>query len=167
MSYNCNLYSIKAIKRLNEHGFGCSTPSNPTAPGSRLLHLIYNPAGQSLPPSQLQLENDYRTRLWEDHGITFNSLYALTNMPIKRFADTLLQTGEYTSYMHLLANSFNPTTVDGLMCRSTVNIAWDGKIYDCDFNAALEMGTIAPGNTLDIWDIGQSLSHSLLEPTSK
>jgi hypothetical protein len=75
-------------------------------------------------------------------------------MPIKRFADTLLQAGEYTSYMHLLANSFNNDTVDGLMCRSTVNVAWDGKIYDCDFNAALDMGSIGKGKPLDIWDVG-------------
>lgn len=75
-------------------------------------------------------------------------------MPIKRFADTLLQTGEYTAYMHLLANSFNANTVDGLMCQSTVNVAWDGKIYDCDFNAALEMRTVRMGKPLDIWNIG-------------
>jgi hypothetical protein len=82
-------------------------------------------------------------------------------MPIKRFADTLYQTGQYAAYMELLVHAFNARTVGGLMCRYTVNVAWDGKIYDCDFNAALDLGSQATlrgenRTGLDIWDIGRS-----------
>lgn len=89
-------------------------------------------------------------------------------MPIKRFADTLYQTGQYAGYMEVLANAFNAQTVAGLMCRHTVNVAWDGKIYDCDFNAALDMGTQPGkyahkrGTRLDIWDIGTRSKHTLV-----
>lgn len=152
--YYRGLHSITAIKLLNQYGFGCPAVADSAVPGSRRLDLIYNPLGPSLPPQQSQLEEAYRKRLWEDHAITFNSLFALTNMPIKQFADTLLQTGEYVPYMELLANSFNIDTVDGLMCRSTVNVAWDGRIYDCDFNAALGMGTLERSKSIGIWDVG-------------
>lgn len=158
--------SIQALKLLNNHGFGRLDPSSTTTPISRLrLDLVYNPAGPTLPSSQAKLEVDYRERLRSDHGVTFTSLLTLANMPIKRFADTLLHSGQYTAYMELLSNSYNPGTVDGLMCRNTVNVAWDGKVYDCDFNAALEMTSRGPTHDdrdkkmeLDIWNIGSSLA---------
>ncbi|CAK4031887.1 radical SAM Cys-rich domain [Lecanosticta acicola] len=146
--------SVTAIKLLNDKGFGRGSEQT-----SLRLDLVYNPLGPSLPPHQIQLEADYRHRLWKDHQITFNSLLAITNMPIKRFADDLYQTGQYASYMGLLANAFNPSTVPALMCRNTVNVAWDGKIYDCDFNAALELNSAmsdAEGNRTrraDIWAV--------------
>lgn len=149
--------SITAIKILNDQGFGRNTNSSAT---SHRLDLVFNPGGASLPPSQPVLETEYRRRLWDDHEITFDSLFTLTNMPIKRFADTLFQTGQYTEYMQLLANSFNASTIAGLMCRFTVNVAWDGKIYDCDFNAALDLGSQMPrqqdrtDTALDIWKLG-------------
>lgn len=123
------------------------------------LDLVYNPLGPTLPPLQHELEEAYRKRLQSDHGVSFTSLLALTNMPIKRFADTLLRAGNYVPYMELLANSFNPATVGGLMCRDTVNVSWDGKVYDCDFNAALEMASPGRADTgkqsdMDIWNIG-------------
>ncbi|KAK9236453.1 hypothetical protein V1525DRAFT_406889 [Lipomyces kononenkoae] len=140
--------SIAALKMLNSHGYG-----QPSRPGLR-LDLVYNPTGPTLPPKQSELEDAYRQRLFSDHGIVFTSLLALTNMPIKRFADTLLHSGQYSAYMQLLANSFNEGTVDGLMCRNTVNVAWDGKVYDCDFNAAIGMGSRScTGQELDIWSI--------------
>ncbi|TKX24964.1 hypothetical protein C1H76_2807 [Elsinoe australis] len=148
--------SITAIKILNDQGFGRNTNSSAT---SHRLDLVFNPGGASLPPSQPVLETEYRRRLWDDHEITFDSLFTLTNMPIKRFADTLFQTGQYTEYMQLLANSFNASTIAGLMCRFTVNVAWDGKIYDCDFNAALDLGSQMPrqqdrtDTALDIWKL--------------
>ncbi|RMJ23144.1 hypothetical protein PHISP_05988 [Aspergillus sp. HF37] len=144
--------SITALRILNDHGFG----RHPSA--SRRLDLVYNPLGASLPPSQPALEDEYRRRLLDDHGVSFNSLYTITNMPIKRFADTLYQTGQYAAYMELLVHAFNAGTVGGLMCRYTVNVAWDGKIYDCDFNAALDLGSQATlrgenRTGLDVWDI--------------
>ncbi|EAS28444.3 radical SAM/Cys-rich domain-containing protein [Coccidioides immitis RS] len=146
--------SIFALKALNERGFGRPSPPTGSSQDGLRLDLVYNPADHSLPPSQSNLEAEYRERLWEDHQITFTSLYTLANMPIRRFADTLLRTGNYEPYMELLANAFNPQTVDGLMCRHTVNVGWDGKLYDCDFNGALEMGTRIGGRShLDIWDI--------------
>ncbi|KAK5019901.1 hypothetical protein LTR39_000057 [Cryomyces antarcticus] len=90
------------------------------------------------------------------YGITFSSLFVLTNMPIKRFADSLIMSQGYVSYMQLLANAFNGGTVKGLMCKDTVNVAWDGKLYDCDFNAAIGIGSCGlTGEELDIWSIGE------------
>ncbi|GAB7359199.1 hypothetical protein MBLNU230_g5266t1 [Neophaeotheca triangularis] len=156
--------SITALKLLNDQGFG-----RPTAPGTdskRALDLVYNPINESLPPPQAALEAQYRDRLWEDHQITFNSLFAITNMPIKRFADDLFNTGRYTAYMETLAQAFNPGTVGGLMCRQTVNVAWDGKIYDCDFNAALELNTAGsePSSKLDVWALGWYHLRTILDP---
>ncbi|KAA8645254.1 radical SAM/Cys-rich domain protein [Aspergillus tanneri] len=150
--------SITALKSLNRWGFGCATPSTVSAQDHQRLDLVYNPIGPSLPAPQHELETAYRQRLWDDHGVSFNSLYTLTNMPIKRFADTLLEKGEYAAYMELLANSFNISTVDRLMCRYTVNVSWDGDLYDCDFNSALQMGSKGVGQVgnLNIWQIGLS-----------
>lgn len=109
-----------------------------------------------LPPSQQVLEEQYRNILQSEHGICFDSLYTITNMPIKRFADDLLQQGQFAAYMSLLAESFNPNTLEGLMCRRTVNVAWDGKIYDCDFNNALNIVSRSTGREdtdLNIWHI--------------
>ena len=124
--------SILALQLLNAKGYGIE--------GSNLrLDLVYNPSGGSLPPSQASLEIDYKKRLFDDFGIKFNSLLTITNMPIKRFADYLLQKGELDSYMELLVNNFNPNAADGLMCRDTLSVGWDGKIYDCDFNQQLQL----------------------------
>lgn len=151
--------SITALKILNQKGFGSPSAEDPTT--KLRLDLVYNPAGPSLPPPQAGLEATYKQRLWDDHQVSFNSLFAITNMPIKRFADDLYQMGQYAAYMQTLANAFNPSTIDGLMCRNTVNVAWDGKIYDCDFNAALELGcqhSPVHGNKptrVDMFDIGK------------
>lgn len=157
---------------LNQLGFGRHVHSNTSTANSLRLDLVYNPNGPSLPPSQPELEEQYRTSLQEEYGITFNSLFTITNMPIKRFADSLLQTGRYAAYMDLLAQSFNVNTVNGLMCRHTVNVAWDGNIYDCDFNNALDMrskGSVGGKRAnLDIWVIrGFYLNFLLQTPPSK
>lgn len=132
---------------LNDQGYG--------VPGSSLrLDLVYNPGGAFLPPPQAQLETDYRSILREEHGITFNALLAITNMPIKRFADDLERQGGLGAYVSTLAGAFNESTVDEVMCRDTINVAWDGRIYDCDFNAAL--GLQVPGEK-SIWNIGELL----------
>ena len=123
--------SIKALQLLNELGYG----SDPEL----ALDLVYNPGGAFLPPPQQTLEQTYKTRLFEDFGIVFNNLYALTNLPISRFRHYLERRGELSDYMDLLSNSFNPATIDGLMCRHIISVDWHGRIYDCDFNQMLDI----------------------------
>jgi radical SAM/Cys-rich protein len=140
--------SISALRRLNALGYG--------KPGSALrLDLVYNPLGPSLPPAQRALELDYKRELGERFGIEFHHLIAITNMPIRRFAEQLARLGKTASYQALLVDSFNPATVDGLMCRSQVSVDWNGDLYDCDFNLMLELplpgGENAPRRTL--WEI--------------
>jgi radical SAM/Cys-rich protein len=144
--------SIRALRMLNAIGYGQD--------GSGLaLNLVYNPLGASLPPPQQKLECDYKSHLREEFGIEFNHLFTITNMPIKRFADMLAREGKHEAYMGLLANHFNPATVNNLMCRDLVSIGWDGKIYDCDFNQMLDLETPSGKN---IWDIDSfsELAHS-------
>ncbi|MGE0172107.1 MAG: arsenosugar biosynthesis radical SAM (seleno)protein ArsS [Oligoflexales bacterium] len=139
--------SIEALKILNELGYGFE--------GSGLeLDLVYNPIGPFLPPSQVKLKSDYRTRLWDDFGIRFNELYTITNMPIKRFLFDLKKSEKYDPYMQLLYNNFNKVACERVMCRSLLSISWDGKVYDCDFNQMLDM-PVASGKT--IWDTGSLL----------
>lgn len=145
--------SVLGLQILNQYGFGYREAS---ASSTQRLDLVYNPIGPVLPPSQHELEEQYRSALQSEHGIFFNNLYTITNMPIKRFADDLLQQGQFSAYMGLLAESFNANTVGGLMCHHTVNVAWDGKIYDCDFNNSLNMGSRRSkheDSNLNVWDI--------------
>ena len=130
--------SIEALQQLNRHGYGKDNPRRP-------LHLVYNPGGASLPPNQRELEADYKRELREHCGITFDSLYALTNLPIERFASYLKRNGQLESYMQLLVEAFNPATVENLMCRGTVSVSWEGDVYDCDFNQMLDMAWKADG----------------------
>ncbi len=129
--------SIAALRLLNGVGYG--------APGGRLrLHLVYNPTGPYLPPPQPELEAEYRRELATRYGVRFNRLYALTNLPISRFAQALARDGELERYLELLVQAFNPAAVEGLMCRDTVSVGWDGRLYDCDFNQMLELPLAAP-----------------------
>jgi len=136
--------SIRALRLLNSLGYG-------DPDGRRALHLVYNPLGASLPPAQESLEQAYKERLQSDHGIVFNRLYTLTNMPIARFASDLQRKGQLEGYMDLLASGFNPAAVDGLMCLNTVSVDWTGRLYDCDFNQMLAMP--AGNSEKTIWDI--------------
>jgi radical SAM/Cys-rich protein len=140
--------SIKALESLNALGYGHG--------GSGLqLDLVYNPLGAFLPPSQATLEADYRDELSRLFGIEFNRLLTITNMPIKRFAHFLAQTGQQAAYLDLLVDHFNPGTVGKLMCRSLLSVSWDGRFHDCDFNQMLEidMGASATIGTRSIWDV--------------
>ncbi len=105
------------------------------------LNLVFNPIGASLPGPQDKLQTDYKRILLENFGISFNSLYTITNLPISRFLEYLLAAGKYEAYMEKLVNSFNSDTIDGLMCRNTVSVSWNGKLFDCDFNQMLELQT--------------------------
>jgi radical SAM/Cys-rich protein len=123
--------SIAALQLLNSLGYG----TDPDLP----LHLVYNPVGAFLPPSQDELEADYKRELKKHFGIVFNKLYALTNLPIGRFASYLRHNGQLEEYMQLLIHAFNPATISGLMCRNTISVGWRGEVYDCDFNQQLGM----------------------------
>lgn len=124
-------HSVEAIRRLNDLGFG-STPEMP-------LDLVYNPGGPFLPPEQSALESDYKRELQARFGITFSRLLTIANMPIGRFLARLQAENRDSEYMQLLRDSFNAETLNGLMCRHLINVGWDGTIYDCDFNMALDL----------------------------
>jgi radical SAM/Cys-rich protein len=139
--------SIAGLKQLNAVGYGM--------PGTGLmLDLMYNPAGPSLPPAASTLEAAYKRELGSRHGIVFNNLLTLTNMPIKRFADRLHQDGATEAYMRLLHGAFNPATVAGVMCTRLVSVRWDGALFDCDFNQQLDIQPGAPKRT--IWEIAST-----------
>ncbi len=122
--------SIRALADLNRLGYGM--------PDSGLtLNLVYNPQGAVLPPPQQELEADYRARLADRHGIAFNRLYVITNMPIQRFGSLLISKGQFGEYMDLLKNAFQASTLDNLMCRDLISVDWRGYAYDCDFNQML------------------------------
>jgi radical SAM/Cys-rich protein len=125
--------SITALRKLNSLGYG-----NPAS--GLALNLVYNPAGAFLPPPQRSIEADFRHQLRARHGIEFNALYTITNMPISRFLEFLLRTGNYERYMTKLVQAFNPAAAAGVMCRHTLSVGWDGALYDCDFNQMLDLG---------------------------
>ena len=128
--------SIAGLQKLNALGYG--------VPGSGLiLNLVYNPQGPTLPPEQKGLEADYKRELYKHFGVVFNQLLALTNMPIQRFGSTLVSKGTFETYMELLQSSFQEKNLDGVMCRSTVSVDWQGWLSDCDFNQqlGLSLGT--------------------------
>jgi radical SAM/Cys-rich protein len=124
--------SIDGLRRLNDLGYGKT--------GSDLrLDLVYNPVGASLPPPQAELEVRYREELGSLFGVEFDRLLTITNMPIRRFAHDLIRDGQLEAYMSLLVSQFNRRTLDSLMCRNLISVAWDGRLYDCDFNQMLEL----------------------------
>jgi len=129
--------SIRALQRLNALGYG-------RAGTGRVLNLVYNPQGPALPPPQEALEADYRRELGDKFGITFNSLFALANMPIQRFGSTLISKGEFDRYMGVLRQAHRDENLDGVMCRSLVSVDWRGYLYDCDFNQMLDLPLTAP-----------------------
>jgi radical SAM/Cys-rich protein len=142
-----NVYarSLAALRKLNALGYG--------RPGSGLtLSLVYNPLGAFLPAAQAQLEADYKRELGA-LGIAFDRLLTLTNMPIKRFARELARSGKHADYLSLLVNHFNPETVPALMCRTTLSVAWDGALYDCDFNQALALPLRGPRSLFELEDV--------------
>jgi radical SAM/Cys-rich protein len=132
--------SIDALRRFNRLGYG--------QVGSGLvLNLVTNPVGAFLPAAQAALERDWKRELKRRHDIDFNQLFTITNMPISRYLEWLEQSGNLESYLTRLVNAFNPATVSGLMCRFTVSVGWDGRLYDCDFNQMLDLAL--PGTILD------------------
>jgi radical SAM/Cys-rich protein len=134
--------SIAALQKLNAVGYGTRLP----------LHLVYNPLGPTLPPPQEELAADYRDALRADFGIVFNELFALANQPIMRFADDLRASGRFEEYLELLAASYNPHTLEGVMCRDLLSVDYRGELYDCDFNQMLDL-PLGGGLRRFLWDL--------------
>jgi radical SAM/Cys-rich protein len=138
--------SVEAMRRLNAVGYGVEG-------SGLLLNLVYNPVGPYLPAAQAGLEADYKRELKEKHGLSFNSLYTITNMPINRFKLHLQKSGQYEAYMQKLLAAYNPAAAEGVMCRSLISVGHDGRVYDCDFNQMLEMDAVdRAGARLSIFD---------------
>jgi radical SAM/Cys-rich protein len=137
--------SIRALELLNAVGYG--------VPGSGLeLNLIYNPIGAALPPPQAALEQDYRDRLQTDFGIVFSRLYCMTNLPIARFLRQLYKEGKLSEYWDLLSRNFRTDNLTGLMCRTTLSVGYDGRVYDCDFNQMLSL-PLADRQPRYLWEL--------------
>lgn len=124
--------SIKALQMLNDVGYGMDD-------SGLQLDLVYNPSGAFLPDDQEGLEATFKQKLIDLYNIKFNNLFAITNLPVSRFLDYLINSGKYEDYMEELANAFNPAAAMGVMCRSTISVSWDGYLYDCDFNQMLDL----------------------------
>ena len=147
--------SINALQRLNEVGYGKE--------GSGLeLDLVFNPGGASLPPKQTALELDYKRELKELFNIEFNNLYTITNLPISRFLDFLLKEKKYEDYMNKLIESFNPAAAKNVMCRNTISVGWDGKLFDCDFNQMLELGVASSSQNIKDFNIEQLTKRNVI-----
>lgn len=131
--------SIIALQRLNAVGYGKGDPN-------RQLTLVSNPVGAFLSADQAKLEQEWKKGLQTHHGITFDRLITINNIPISRYLEWLEQSGNLQAYMELLVNAFNPGTIAGLMCRNTLSISWDGRLFDCDFNQMLELELQQPSS---------------------
>lgn len=142
------LKSIEALKVLNALGYGIE--------GTGLsLNLVYNPGGPSLPAPQESLEKDYKRELKSQFDLSFNHLYTITNLPISRFLDTLLDSKQYESYMMKLHDAFNPSTLGNVMCTNTLSVDWTGDLYDCDFNQMLQLKVASPIGNIAEFDLAE------------
>lgn len=141
--------SIEALIRLNAIGYGVDK--------NLPLRLVYNPAGPFLPPNQEELEIDYRNHLRREYGVEFTDLITITNVPIKRFADDLKSENKFDDYLDTLYDNFNPQVLENIMCRTFLSVAYDGTLYDCDFNQALRLNLCEEdGKKLNIKDLDSS-----------
>ncbi len=138
--------SITALRALNAAGYG-------QGDARRVLTLVTNPVGAFLPGHQASLEAEWKAGLAREHGVTFDRLIAITNIPMSRFLEWLLAKGQLEAYMERLVTAFNPATVGGLMCRNTLSVGYDGQVYDCDFNQQLEMPAAVPHARIDGFDV--------------
>jgi radical SAM/Cys-rich protein len=147
--------SIQALQMLNRVGYGKE--------GTNLiLNLVYNPAGAFLPLLQSSLEKEYKHDLMEKFGIEFNHLFAITNLPISRFLDYLIKTGNYEKYMAKLIEAYNPAATANVMCRNTISIGWDGYLYDCDFNQMLELKVNGSSKHISQFNMGTLNNRNII-----
>jgi radical SAM/Cys-rich protein len=146
--------SLVALRRLNAAGYGQGDPH-------RRLTLMSNPVGAFLASGQKTLEQEWKAGLKQHHGITFDRLITLNNMPISRYLEWLETSGNLVRYMEVLVNAFNPVTVGGLMCRNTLSVSWDGRLFDCDFNQMLDL-PVQGGMTIHAFDPVQLNQRSIV-----
>lgn len=146
--------SVRMIQSLNSVGYGQDD-------SGLILNFVYNPGGAFLPPEQNALEAEYKKKLFDEHGITFNQLFTITNMPIKRFGSMLLSKNIFSDYMQTLKSSFNPESMSSLMCLNMLSIRWDGYVYDCDFNQILDI------KVTDKQDVAININNISLENISQ
>jgi len=148
--------SIKALHLLNEVGYG-------KVNSDLVLNLVYNPSGAFLPGSQTELEAEFKKKLRERFSVEFNSLFAITNIPISRFLEYLIRSGNFENYMEKLLTAFNPMAAGVVMCRNTISIGWDGYLYDCDFNQMLDLKVNTSSSThLANWDSSALADRSIV-----
>lgn len=147
--------SVHALQMLNAAGYGKGDTG-------LILNLVYNPSGAFLPAAQEQLERDFKKELREHFGIEFNKLFCITNMPVSRFLEYLMNSGNYERYMERLLTAFNPRAAKNVMCLNTLSVGWDGYLYDCDFNQMLDMKVAAPVDHISSFDIAK-LSHRAIK----
>ncbi|WCL50288.1 arsenosugar biosynthesis radical SAM (seleno)protein ArsS [Leptospira sp. GIMC2001] len=145
--------SITALKKLNDLGYGIDP--------NLKLNLVYNPSGLFVSSSQKQLEKEFKSKLLNDHGIVFNNLFCINNMPISRFLNALIRSNKFEFYMDALVNAFNPATIEGLMCRNQISVGYDGSIYDCDFNQMLDL-KIKENSHIRNFDLDSFLSRKII-----
>ena len=148
--------SIEALHDLNKIGYGKEN-------SGLVLDLVYNPTGAFLPGDQKQLERDFKKELKDHFDVEFNSLFTITNIPISRFLDFLIESGNYEDYMEKLINAFNPSAVSGVMCRNTISIDWQGNLFDCDFNQMLGLKTEkSAGQHISTFDVARLESREIV-----
>lgn len=146
--------SIKALQMLNAAGYGKE--------GSDLqLDLVYNPSGAFLPGEQEGLQAEFKKKLKEGYEIDFNNLFSITNLPVSRFLEYLVNSGNYEDYMTELANAFNPVAAENVMCRNTISVGWDGYLYDCDFNQMLDLKVKAK-NHISEFDLAELSKREII-----
>lgn len=147
--------SIRALQMLNAVGYGIDGSGH-------VIDLVYNPVGALLPGPQAALERDFKRALRAQHGIEFNALICITNMPISRFLEFLLASGNYAAYMQKLVTSFNPAAALGVMCRDTISVGYDGRLYDCDFNQMLDLPVAAPFKHITDFDANALMQRRIV-----
>ncbi len=147
--------SILALQKLNAVGYGKEGTG-------LMLDLVYNPSGAFLPGSQTGLEKEFKQQLKRRFNIEFNNLFAITNMPISRFLDYLIESKNYEEYMETLVNAFNPAAVANVMCRNTVSVSWDGLMYDCDFNQMLDLKVNTEGVHIRDFNYDKLLNRNIV-----
>lgn len=148
--------SIQALIMLNEIGYGLEN-------SGLFLNLVYNPSGAFLPAAQAGLEAEFKKKLESNFGVRFNSLFTITNIPISRFLDYLIRSGNYEGYMEKLIDSYNPAAAASVMCRTTISVGWDGYLYDCDFNQMLDLKVETPKSQhISDWNQGLLNGRSIV-----
>jgi radical SAM/Cys-rich protein len=135
---------IEALRELNMRGYGMTS-------SGLMIDIVHNPVGAYLPGSQSALEHEYHSRLLSEYGVHFNRLFCLTNLPVGRYLDYLIESGNFEDYLFELYHSFNPAAVEKVMCLTTLSVGWDGTLYDCDFNQMLDL-TVNHGAPASIMD---------------